>query len=101
MYDETYAPVHCNWCGWSGDEADLDMNEHDEPTYCPVCGHSVCIADGLAKDVAPDNGYAIMPCDLDPFGECPKPEYTRDCAKCRGWTESEADKAVSDSLSDS
>ena len=45
MYDETYAPVHCNWCGWSGDEADLDMNEHDEPTYCPVCGHSVCIAD--------------------------------------------------------
>ena len=37
MYDETYAPVHCNWCGWSGDEADLDMNEHDEPTYCPVC----------------------------------------------------------------
>ena len=46
MYDETYAPVHCNWCGWSGDEADLDMNEHDEPTYCPVCGHSVCIADG-------------------------------------------------------
>ena len=45
MYDEVYAPVHCNWCGWSGDEADLDMNEHDEPTYCPVCGHSDCIAD--------------------------------------------------------
>ena len=38
MHDEVYAPVHCNWCGWSGDEADLDMNEHDEPTYCPVCG---------------------------------------------------------------
>ena len=46
MYDETYVPVHCNWCGWSGDEADLDMNEYDEPTYCPVCGHSDCIADG-------------------------------------------------------
>ena len=45
MYDETYTPVHCNWCGWSGDEADLDMNEHDEPTYCPVCGHAACIAD--------------------------------------------------------
>ena len=45
MYDETYAPVHCNWCGWSGDEADLDMNEHDEPTYCPVCGRSDCIAE--------------------------------------------------------
>ena len=52
------------------------------------------------EDVAPED-YEIMPCDLDPFGECPKPEYARDCAKCRGWTESEADKAVSDSLADS
>lgn len=50
--------------------------------------------------VAPED-YEILPCDLDPFGECPKPEYARDCAKCRGWTESEADKAVSDSLADS
>ena len=45
--------------------------------------------------------YEIMPCDLDPFGECPKPEYARDCAKCRGWTAEEADKAVRDSLADS
>ena len=52
------------------------------------------------EDVAPED-YEIMPCDLDPFGECPKPEYARDCAKCRGWTESEADEAVSDSLADS
>lgn len=51
-------------------------------------------------DVAPED-YEILPCDLDPFGECPKPEYARDCAKCRGWTESEADKACHDSLADS
>lgn len=51
------------------------------------------------EDVAPED-YEIMPCDLDPFGECPKPEYARDCAKCRGWTESEADKACHDSLAD-
>ena len=57
--------------------------------------------DEQPTEVAPDDGYEIMPCDLDPFGECPKPEYARDCAKCRGWTESEADKAVHDSLSDS
>ena len=61
----------------------------------PVTPESAC-----TEDVAPDD-YEIMPCDLDPFGECPKPEYARDCAKCRGWTESEADKAVSDSLADS
>lgn len=52
------------------------------------------------EDVAPED-YEIMPCDLDPFGECPKPEYARDCAKCRGWTESEADEACHDSLADS
>lgn len=52
------------------------------------------------EDVAPED-YEVMPCDLDPFGECPKPEYARDCAKCRGWTESEADKAYHDSLADS
>ena len=45
--------------------------------------------------------YIIYPCDLDPFGECPKPEYARDCAKCRGWTEEEADRAVRDSLAES
>ena len=50
--------------------------------------------------VAPED-YEIMPCDLDPFGECPKPEYARDCAKCHGWTESEADEAFHDSLADS
>lgn len=61
----------------------------------PVTPESACI-----EDVAPED-YEIMPCDLDPFGECPKPEYARDCAKCRGWTAEEADKAVSDSLSDS
>ena len=47
-------------------------------------------------DVAQED-YAIMPCDLDPFGECPKPEYARDCAKCHGWTEEEADAACAES----
>lgn len=61
----------------------------------PVTPESAC-----TEDVAPED-YEIMPCDLDPFGECPKPEYARDCAKCRGWTESEADKACHDSLADS
>ena len=61
----------------------------------PVTPESAC-----TEDVAPED-YAIMPCDLDPFGECPKPEYARDCAKCRGWTAEEADKAVHDSLADS
>ena len=61
----------------------------------PVTPESAC-----TEDVAPED-YAIMPCDLDPFGECPKPEYARDGAKCRGWTAEEADEAVSDSLSDS
>ena len=56
--------------------------------------------DEQPTEVAPED-YEILPCDLDPFGECPKPEYARNCAKCRGWTESEADKAVSDSLADS
>lgn len=56
--------------------------------------------DEQQTEVAPED-YEIMPCDLDPFGECPKPEYARDCAKCRGWTESEADEACHDSLADS
>ena len=55
--------------------------------------------DEQPTEVAPED-YEILPCDLDPFGECPKPEYARDCAKCRGWTESEADEACHDSLSD-
>ena len=56
--------------------------------------------DEQPTEVAPED-YEILPCDLDPFGECPKPEYARDCAKCREWTESEADEACHDSLSDS
>ena len=56
--------------------------------------------DEQPTEVAPED-YEILPCDLDPFGECPKPEYARDCAKCRGWTESEADEACHDSLADS
>ena len=56
--------------------------------------------DEQPTEVAPED-YEILPCDLDPFGECPKPEYARDCAKCRGWTESEADEACHASLSDS
>ena len=56
--------------------------------------------DEQPTEVAPED-YEILPCDLDPFGECPKPEYARDCAKCRGWTESEADKAFHDSFADS
>lgn len=31
-------PVRCSWCGWCGTLADLDMNEHDAPAYCPECG---------------------------------------------------------------
>jgi len=31
--------IRCIWCGWVGDEDDLDMNEYDEPMYCPECGH--------------------------------------------------------------
>ena len=61
----------------------------------PVTPESAC-----TDDVAQEN-YEIMPCDLDPFGECPKPEYARDCAKCRGWTAEEADEACHDSLADS
>ena len=32
--------IRCVWCGWAGSEDDLDMNERDEPAYCPECGHS-------------------------------------------------------------
>lgn len=55
----------------------------------------------LAIHEAPCVGVApcdeIMPCDLDPFGECPKPEYARDCAKCRGWTQAEAEANATES----
>lgn len=29
----------CMWCGWKGTEEDFDMDEKDEPAYCPECGH--------------------------------------------------------------
>jgi hypothetical protein len=34
--------------------------------------------------------YDIYPCDLDPFGECPK--HCQDCAHCVGWFDREADE---------
>ena len=34
--------------------------------------------------------YDIYPCDLDPFGECPK--RCQDCAHCVGWFMWEADE---------
>ena len=39
--------LRCLWCGWKGTEDDLDMNEIDDPTYCPECGHS-------SFDIKPD-----------------------------------------------
>lgn len=33
--------------------------------------------------------YDIYPCDLDPFGECPK--CTQDCANCVGWLLNDCD----------
>ena len=38
--DESTALLKCLWCGWEGTSDDMDMDEHDEPTYCPECGHS-------------------------------------------------------------
>ena len=38
--------------------------------------------------------YDIYPCDLTWNGECPKPHYCRDCATCKGWTETEADEKI-------
>lgn len=32
--------MRCVWCGATVSEEDLDLNEHDEPAYCPICGHS-------------------------------------------------------------
>lgn len=28
----------CLWCGLISNEDELDMNEHDEPSFCPECG---------------------------------------------------------------
>lgn len=38
--DEEEVLFKCLWCGWTGTDDEMDMNEHDEPTYCPECGHS-------------------------------------------------------------
>lgn len=38
--DEAEVLFKCLWCGWTGTDDEMDMNEHDEPTYCPECGHS-------------------------------------------------------------
>ena len=32
--------MRCVWCGATVSEEQLDLNEHDEPAYCPVCGHT-------------------------------------------------------------
>lgn len=53
------------------------------------------VPDDAFDDVAPCD--EILPCDLDPFGECPKPEYARDCSKCRGWTQAEAEANATES----
>ena len=31
--------IRCCWCGWYGYPASLDLDENDEPKYCPICGH--------------------------------------------------------------
>ena len=38
--------------------------------------------------------FDIYPCDLTCDGSCPKPAYARNCDKCRGWTEREADMQI-------
>ena len=38
-YREMLEHVRCVWCGAELYVGDLDMNEHDEPAYCPICGH--------------------------------------------------------------
>ena len=38
--DEAEVLFKCLWCGWKGTDDEMDMNEHDEPEYCPECGHS-------------------------------------------------------------
>ena len=29
--------MKCTWCGWRGQEEELDLDEHDVPMYCPEC----------------------------------------------------------------
>ena len=31
--------MKCKWCGLEVSEEELDFDEHDEPKYCPECGH--------------------------------------------------------------
>lgn len=31
--------LKCRWCGKEWDEDELDMDEHDDPHWCPECGH--------------------------------------------------------------
>lgn len=38
-YREMLERVRCVWCAAELYIGDLDMNEHDEPAYCPICGH--------------------------------------------------------------
>lgn len=33
--------VICYFCGWRGNVSDLDLNEHDFPSYCPCCGTTI------------------------------------------------------------
>ena len=30
--------LRCVWCGWEGKKSELDMDEHDNPRWCPGCG---------------------------------------------------------------
>jgi len=30
--------IVCKWCGWTGTRGELDFDEHDAPSFCPVCG---------------------------------------------------------------
>ena len=30
--------MKCSWCGWNGQESELDFDEHDVPMHCPECG---------------------------------------------------------------
>ena len=38
-YKEMIERVRCVWCGADWYVGDLDFDEHDEPSYCPACGH--------------------------------------------------------------
>ena len=50
--------MKCPWCGWRGDEADLDFDEHDVPMYCPDCGkiaEDECEIEEICKKFMADN----------------------------------------------